>query len=94
MSSQKQTLKIKCPHCGWVRTMTINVQAGQTEVVAGPRDWVRGASEAIRAAVEKFKTMLDDPELKAANAWLPMPACPNVDCGKTYEYNIHTRETR
>jgi hypothetical protein len=41
MARKTQERKIKCPHCGWVRTMTVEGGAADTFVV-------RGLGEAIR----------------------------------------------
>jgi hypothetical protein len=35
-----------------------------------------------------------DKALEEANAWIAMPACPNPECKKTYEYNVVSGATR
>ena len=89
MAGQTQTLKIKCPYCGWVHRITIQVKAGHVEVVAGP-------VEVIKDLSAKLKELFKDREQEEANLWIAMPPCPNVDpiCNKVYEANLRTGETR
>ena len=93
MATTTQVIKMKCPHCGWVRRIEIDVEAGQTDVIAGIGDFFKRLSATWR---EKIQPLLKDRQLDEANAWLPMPPCPNPEpaCGKTYEYNIYSGETR
>ncbi len=85
MTTNQQIVKMKCPHCGWVRRMKLDVEAGQADVV-------RGQGEALRDTLRKIQGMLANPKLEEAEAWLPVPKCPN--CGQGYEYNIITGKTR
>ena len=89
MAEATQILRIKCPHCGWVRRITIHVNAGKVDVVAGPENLVLEMKE-------KLKNLFADRELDELNAWIALPPCPNLDppCGKIYEYNVRTGETR
>jgi RNase P subunit RPR2 len=83
--SPDQIKRIKCPHCGWIRRL--NVRVIEEESVATV---TRGMSEALRAAAERIKALLDDAQLDQANAWVDMPACPH--CGNVYRYNVRTGE--
>lgn len=87
MTNQAQDKKIKCPYCGWIRTVPVRVieEAGTTDVV-------RGIETVIKDIGEKIKAVLSDTRLNEANAWIDMPKCPN--CANTYQYNIHTGESR
>ncbi len=87
MTVQTQTRTIKCPHCGWEREITLHIEAGKVDVVAGPPQFVQDLKE-------KLKNFVFDQELQDANAWIVMKACPNPPCGKTYEYNLRSGETR
>ena len=84
-----QTLRIKCPHCGWIRKIELDVPAGRSDIVAGTGDFLQRLGQDWR---EKIKEARKDRELDEANNWLPMPDCPN--CEKPYEYNVETRQTR
>ena len=97
MSEQSQTIKIKCPHCGWIRKVevqvvvdpatkevTASINPTATRVAAGEtRDTLHEIARQIEAA-------LAGPELAEADAWLELAACPH--CGKTYRYNVSTGE--
>jgi uncharacterized protein (UPF0212 family) len=83
--TQDQVKRIKCPHCGWIRK--IDVAVLEDEAMASV---VRGMSEALRAAAERIKALLHDPQLDEANAWVDMPDCPH--CGNVYRYNVRTGE--
>lgn len=85
MANGVQTLKIKCPHCGWIRSVTVDVDDTGAPVIAGVVD------EAKKLA-DRWRDLLTDHELDQANAWLDMPACPN--CRKVYQYNVKTGEVR
>lgn len=87
MNNQAQDKKIKCPHCGWIRTVPVRVieEAGTTDVT-------RGVGEVIKDLAEKIKAALSDTQLYESNAWLDMPKCPH--CDNTYQYNLRTGETR
>ncbi len=78
-----QIKRIKCPHCGWIRK--INVRVIEEESVATV---TRGMGDALRAATERIKALLDDARLDEARAWVDMPECPH--CGNVYRYNVHT----
>lgn len=86
MAKTTQQRKIKCPHCGWIRTMTIEVDDKGAIVVRG--------GEALTDAGQRIKDMLSDAALTEANAWIDMPKCPNPDCQKVYQYNVRTGNTR
>lgn len=92
MAASKQTLKIKCPHCGWVRRIEIEVEGEAVQVTLGLADGVRSASAALQQAAQKWRELLADVELGEANAWLPMPDCPH--CRRPYEYNVQSGEVR
>ncbi len=94
MSTSQQIRKIKCPHCGWIRKMTIQVDGTEIVIYAGPIDVMRGTSEELQKALDAIKRKLEDKELDEANAWNDMPACPNPDCQKVYKYNVQTGETK
>ena len=83
----EQILKIKCPHCGWVRSMDI-----QAYEDTGAATVTRGVGDDLRQATVKIKEWLSKSNLDNANAWLDMPACPH--CKKTYRYNARTREVK
>ncbi len=85
MSNQDR--KVKCPHCGWIRSVPV-----KSLVDASMTDAVMGMGDAIKAVGAKIRAMLSDRELQAANAWIDMPACPN--CKNTYGYNVLTGEVR
>ena len=82
----EQKIKIKCPHCGWIRKLDIKVYktAAQATVVSGPVDDIKKAVESMR---QKFSSS----SLNEANAWLDM-TCPK--CKKTYQYNTITHEVK
>jgi hypothetical protein len=83
----EQTIKIKCPHCGWIRKVDVQAieDSGATSIVQGPIDELRKVAESIRS-------FLTSNALSEANAWIDMPACPN--CQNTYLYNVKTREVK
>ncbi len=81
----EQVLKIKCPHCGWVRSL--DMQAYEETGVATV---TRSIGDDLKQAMLKIKDWLNKNSLDKANAWLDMPACPH--CRKTYRYNVKTRE--
>jgi len=85
MADQRQDRRIKCPHCGWVRTVPVSVIADESTT-----DVVKGIGETIRDVAAKIRAALADAQLDAANAWIDMPACPH--CGKVYRYNIRSSE--
>ncbi len=87
MADKTQQRKIKCPHCGWIRTLNVAaVEDASTATV------VRGMGDELKKAIEKIKAALADSQLDEANAWIDMPKCPN--CGNVYSYNVRTLETR
>jgi predicted RNA-binding Zn-ribbon protein involved in translation (DUF1610 family) len=88
MTDQEQVKRIKCPHCGWIRRITIPIEGEMmADAIQGIRERV---SETLKDAITHIKAMMADPELQAANAWLDMPACPH--CGNVYRYNVRTGE--
>lgn len=87
MADQAQDKKIKCPHCGWIRTVPVKVieETGTTDVV-------RGIETVIKDIGERIKAALSNKQLNEANAWINMPKCPH--CSNTYQYNTRTGESR
>jgi hypothetical protein len=83
----EQIIKIKCPHCGWIRK--VDVQAYQD---SGAASVTRDIKDELRKAVEGIRNYLSMDSLDQANAWIDMPACSN--CSKTYRYNVQTREVK
>ncbi len=83
----EQIVKIKCPHCGWIRKL--DVQAYEDSGIASVTQDVK---DDLRKAVESIKSFLTMDALDQANAWIDMPACSN--CKKTYRYNVKTREVK
>jgi len=87
MADQEQIRKIKCPHCGWIRSMPVKaVEDLSTSTV------VRGLKDDVKAAFDKVRETLQDSQLDEANAWIDMPKCPN--CQNTYRYNARTGQTQ
>lgn len=82
-----QVRRIKCPHCGWVRNWTLNVEGSRAYIVAGG-----GLSDALEALNERIAALFADPELGEANTWIDLPKCPN--CQQVYQYNIRTGATK
>ena len=89
MPPQTQDRKIKCPHCGWIRTVPASVLVDDSTT-----DVVKGIGEALKGAADKIKAALADAQLDAANAWVDMPACPNQSCRKVYRYNVRSGEVK
>lgn len=85
MPDQTQIKRIKCPHCGWIRKIDVSVLEDESMATV-----TRAMSDALRAAAERIRTLLADPALDAANAWVDMPPCPY--CKNVYRYNVHTGE--
>ena len=94
MPTSQQIRIIKCPYCGWIRKMAIQVDGTEIVITAGIGDVMRGISEALQKALDAIKSKFEDTELNEANAWIDMPACPNPDCEKVYKYNVQTGETK
>jgi uncharacterized protein (UPF0212 family) len=84
-TQQQQVRKIKCPHCGWICSVDVRVLEDESMTTV-----VRGMSEALKAAAQRIKALLDDTQLDEANAWVDMPECPN--CDNVYRYNVRTGE--
>ena len=85
MANKDQVKKIKCPHCGWVRTINISaIEDPSTATV------VRGAGDTLRNVSRRIKELMADKQLNAANAWIDMPTCPH--CENSYRYNVRTGE--
>ena len=86
MTEQDQIRRIKCPHCGWISKVPAKAieDASLTTVV-------KGVTETIADLAAKIKSLLSDPALDEANAWLAYK-CPN--CGNAYEYNVRSAATR
>lgn len=87
MNEQTQVRVIKCPHCGWEREITLHIEAGKVDVVAG-------LDGLVKDMIEKIKKLMEDEELKQANAWIVMQPCPNPRCKRVYEYNVISGEAR
>ncbi len=85
MSETEQVKKIKCPYCGWIRS--VPASGIEDESMAST---VRGAGDTLREIGQRIRSLLADRQLDAANAWLDMPACPH--CGNVYRYNARTGE--
>ena len=85
MADREQVKKLKCPYCGWIRTVHVNVIEDELMATA-----VQGMSDALKAAAERIKTLLADTRLDEANAWVDMPKCPH--CENVYRYNVRTGE--
>ncbi len=85
MSAQSQVRKIKCPYCGWIRSIPVDIVADESMGSA-----VRGLGEALRGVAERIRAAMADSQLDEANAWLDMPKCPH--CGNVYRYNVRTGE--
>ncbi len=87
MTNSEQEIKIKCPHCGWIRSIPAGVIENESMASV-----VRGLGDHIKAVAEKIRALLADPQMDEANAWVDMPACPH--CNKVYRYNARTSEVR
>jgi hypothetical protein len=87
LPSHEQPRKMKCPHCGWIRTVlaTILEDESAASVVAGPIDSIRDIYSRIRQA-------LSSPSTEQAGTWIDIPKCSN--CQNVYQYNPYTGETR
>jgi hypothetical protein len=88
MTDKIQTFKIKCPYCGWNRTISINITDGQIPVVAGKN------GNPLHDLTEKIKNLFKDREMDEVNSWIQMNTCPNPPCQHTYEVNLFTGATR
>jgi hypothetical protein len=84
MPEREQIVKIKCPHCGWIRSLPLVIEGDSMTVVT------RGLKEDLQNIAARIKAALADSKLDAANAWLDMPKCPH--CDNVYRYNLRTRE--
>jgi hypothetical protein len=84
MANTEQVEKIKCPHCGWIRS--INLDATLDESMAS----VVMGENVLQGIARRIKAAQADARLDAANAWIDMPACPH--CKNTYRYNVRTGE--
>ena len=87
MAQVTQQIKIKCPHCGWVRALDLSAYEDLSKA-----DIVAGWGQALRAAYDRVRAACQDSALQEANAWILMPNCPH--CDKPYRYNVRTRETK
>jgi hypothetical protein len=87
MAALTQDRKIKCPHCGWIRTVPAAMIVDEASA-----DVAKGIGDTLRDLGAKIKAALADAQLAEANAWLDMPACPNPNCRKPYRYNVQTGE--
>jgi len=87
MVDQEQHLRIKCPHCGWVRRLPVRVAED-----LGHADVVRGVGDKLKECMDRIRAALADSALDEANAWIDMAPCPH--CENTYQYNVQTGECR
>lgn len=80
----EQIVKIKCPHCGWVRKVDVKAieDSGSASIAQGPVDELK----------KRLREFLANSAIDAASAWIDMPACSN--CKKPYRYNVKTREVK
>ncbi len=92
MVNRMQERKIKCPYCGWVRTVPITAiqNASMTDVTRDTMDTLRGLGDSLKEIGHKIASLLSDSQLDAANAWIDMPKCPH--CQNVYRYNVRTGE--
>jgi hypothetical protein len=74
-----QIHKVKCPYCGWIRHIELDVEGDQVTVV-------KGIAEKVEAFLANFKNQGE------AEGWVDMPPCPH--CDRPYQYNPDTGETR
>ena len=88
MTVKTQIFKIKCQHCGWKRTISVNITDGHTPVVAGKY------GNPLKDVTEMIKDRFKDNEMEEANSWIQMNNCPNPVCKKIYEVNLLTGATR
>jgi hypothetical protein len=88
-----QTHKVKCPHCGWIRTVSVPVLADESLAdIAKGGPGAAGALERLTEAARSIVRGLAGAGAPAPSGWVDMPACP--ECGNVYQYNIYTQETR
>ncbi len=74
-----QIYEPKCPYCGWIRHIEMDIDADEVSVV-------KGIAEDVRAFMTRF-----DQRHETEN-WMDMPPCTN--CEKTYQFNPDTGATR
>lgn len=84
----EQTLKIKCPHCGWARSLDVGAYEDSGEATV-----VRGVGDDLFQVMAKFKEWAMQSDLNDANAWVDLK-CPYTECRKTYRFNVKTREVK
>lgn len=87
MAGREHSRKVKCPHCGWIRTIPVASleDMGETHVM-------RGMTENLKNLGARIKAALADSSQDDANAWIDLPACPH--CQKPYQYSVQTGERR
>ena len=93
----QEIIKVKCPHCGWVRKIELDLEIGKAEPA---KDLLAGASLAVAGFAsrlskhwqEKIEPLLKERPPDPENDWLPLPPCSS--CEKPYEYNVKTGERR
>lgn len=85
-SPYPQIRKMRCPYCGWVRTVPLSVLDEDTAAVA------RGHKEETRGVAERIRGKLAERRLEVAGAWIDVPGCPH--CQRIYQYNVHSENTR
>ncbi len=81
MTDTKQERKIKCPYCGWVSTLPVDVIEDKS-IASVAKGLFGGGGQRSPARPA------GDP-LDAANALIDM-TCPS--CGNAYRYNVRTQE--
>ena len=92
MSVQKQVVKVKCPHCGFIHKLYIDAEVGKADALASADTLAVQMNESFQKIAERIKDLLSDKELMEANSWIGMPPCSH--CEQSYELNIHTHKTR
>jgi phage FluMu protein Com len=82
----EQRIKIKCPHCGWIRNLDKRTYE-ETVVASVTRD----IREDILKLIQTTKSSFTMDSLDEANAWVDI-LCAH--CNKTYQHNAKTGEVR
>jgi hypothetical protein len=82
----EQNIKIKCPHCGWIRNLDKRTYEDTVMTFV-----TRGIREDILKLIESAKSSFAMDSIDEANAWVDF-RCSH--CQKTYQYNAKTGETR
>ncbi len=80
-------IKIKCPHCGWVRGVNI-----ETYEEIGASVATRSLVTEAEKLIDSIKSLLANSAIEDMNAWIDMPPCPS--CNKAFRYNAKTNEVK